>query len=428
MKDNAARALSIPYGDGEVRFTLPARNLLAVAAPPPVAPAPDPEAAVLEALRAPIDAPPLRALPRPGQRAVVIIDDITRPTPTHQILPAMLGELCAEVADLDVTLLIATGTHRPMTPDEIARKVGAEVARAYPVVNHDATDTHNLVDLGRTVNGTPIHINRLVVEADLVLAITNVVPHCLAGWAGGAKIIQPGVSGEATTAMTHRLNMITNIPHLGRLHNPMRREIETVVERVRFDFALHTVLDPQQRIVHAVAGAPQPAYAKAVALAEPIWVAPVPALADIVVVSSYPADIDYWQGIKGLFSAELAVRRGGDIILASPCPEGVSTHAGHRETFRALAGIPSKARCHMALAGEVADLTGAATAVCNARINELAWVSVYSDGLSDDDLHALGHARAESVPAGLERAFARQGPEAKVTVIPHGGEVAPRVV
>lgn len=420
--------VSIPYGDAEMRFSLPARNLLAVAEPPPVAPAPDPEAAILRALRAPVDRPPLRELPKPGQRAVVVIDDLTRPTPTAQILPPLLSELCAGASDLDVTLLIATGTHRAMTPAEIERKVGVEVARAYRVVNHCAWDEANLVDLGRTVNGTPIRVNRLVVEADLVVGVSNVVPHCLAGWSGGAKLIQPGVCGEDTTAMTHQLNMITNIPHLGRLQNPMRREIEAVVERVRFDFSVNVVVDPQWRIVHVAAGAPKAAHEAAVALAEPVWVVPIPALADIVVVSSSPADIDYWQAIKGLFCAEMAVRRGGDIILVSPCPEGISPHAGHRESFYALAGLPSKERCRMTLAGEVEDPIGAATAVCSERINELAWVSVYSDGLSDADLRALGHARAESVPAALERAFARQGPDAKVVVIPHGGEVAPRAL
>ncbi len=419
--------LTIPYGSAEVSFTLPARNLLAVAEPPPVAPAPDPEAAILQALRAPVDRPPLREMPKPGQRVVVIIDDLTRPTPTHQVLPALLSELCAQVADLDVTILIATGTHRAMTPAEIERKVGAEVARAYRVVNHCAWDADNLVDLGRTVNGTPIRVNRLVAEAELVVGVSNVVPHCLAGWSGGAKLIQPGVCGEDTTALTHQLNMITNIPHLGRLHNPMRREIEAVVERVRFDFAVNTVLDSRTRIVHVVAGDPKAAHGKAVALAEPIWVVPIPALADIVVISSWPADIDYWQAIKALFCAELAVRRGGDVIMATPCPEGISPHAGHRESFYALAALPSKERCRLTLAGEVEDPIGAATAVCTARINELAWVSVYSDGLSDDDLKALGVERAESVQAALARAFARQGPEAKVIVIPHGGEVAPRV-
>ncbi|MGC8826952.1 MAG: lactate racemase domain-containing protein, partial [Anaerolineae bacterium] len=97
---------------------------------------------------------------------------------------------------------------------------------AYPVINHDAADRANLVHLGTTPNGTPIVVNRRVVEADLVVAVGNTVPHCLAGWSGGAKIIQPGVCGEETTHHTHALNMYSPVPHLGRLDNPVRQEIE----------------------------------------------------------------------------------------------------------------------------------------------------------------------------------------------------------
>ena len=97
------------------------------------------------------------------------------------------------------------------------------------VINHQWEDESALVDLGVTANGTPIKVNRLVMESDFVIAIGTTVPHCLAGWAGGAKIIQPGVCGEDTTSMTHALNMISPMPHLGRSNNPMRLEIEQVV-------------------------------------------------------------------------------------------------------------------------------------------------------------------------------------------------------
>lgn len=425
MASSADLCIELPYGSQRLSFSIPRDNLLAIAEPGEVTPAADVTAAVLRALREPVGTPPLREMVRPGQKVLIIIDDNTRPTPQHQILPPLLEEIAAAAADVQVQLLIATGTHRPLTPNEIRRKVGAEVAGRYPIVNHAWNDEQQLVYLGETPNGTPIHVNRLLTEADLVIGSGGTVPHCLAGWAGGAKIIQPGVCGEATTSRTHALNMVSPMPHLGRLDNPMRQEIEQIVKLVPLHLMINTVLDRYGRVVHVVAGEPGRSHRRSVELAEAVWVVPVPALADIVVVSSYPADIDYWQGIKGLFAAELVVKRGGDIILATPCRERIAGTPEHVHSMTALAGLPSKRIRHEAERRGIRDLAGVNTAVVAARINELAWVSVYSDGLTDEDLRVLGHERATSIDDGLRHAFARQGPQAKVLVITHGGETCP---
>ena len=414
----------LPYGRELVEFGLPRRNLLAVVEPGDAPPLPDPSEAIREAIRRPVGCQPLRDMIRPSLKVLILVDDNTRPTPVHQILPAILDEMGVELNGLKVSILIASGTHRPMTQEEIIAKVGAGVAARYPVVNHRWMDVDSLVDLGTTVNGTPIKVNRLAVESDLVLAIGTTVPHCLAGWAGGAKMIQPGISGEDTTNMTHALNMVSPMSHLGRLDNPMRVEIEQVVRTVRLDFMVCCVLNQSGQFVHLVAGDTLAAHRRSVELARAIWVRAVPALGDIVVVSSYPSDLDYWQGIKGLFAAELVVKRGGDIVLASPCPEGIAGSKEHEETIVALAGVPSREMRQRARQMALTDLAGVNTAVVAARINELAWVSVYTC-MSDAQLDALGHARAHSVQEGVDRAFARQGSDAKVLVITHGGDICP---
>lgn len=419
------RIVELPYGKERLRVAIPEENLLAVVEPADVTPAADPAAAVLRAVREPVGTPPLREMVKAGQKVLVIIDDNTRPTPQHEILPALLPEIEGAARDLQIQILIATGTHRPMTAEEIRQKVGAQVAARYSVINHKWQDEENLVYLGTTPNGTPIKVNRLVMESDLVLAVGATVPHCLAGWGGGAKIVQPGVCGEETTSRTHALNMISPIPHLGRLDNPMRQEIEEVVKVVPLRFIVNAVLDRHARIVHVVAGEPRLSHRRSVELARGVWEVPVPALGDIVLVSSHPADMDYWQGIKGAFAAELIVKRGGDIILATPCPERIAGTPEHAATMTALAGLPSKLMRLEAEKRGLTDLAGVNTAVVAQRINELAWVSVYSDGLTDDDLRVLGHERATSIEEGLKRAFERQGPRAKVIVITHGGETCP---
>jgi nickel-dependent lactate racemase len=297
-------SVDLPYGRERLSIELPKENLLAVVQPADVSPAEDPAAEVVRALREPVGTSPLRELAKAGQSVLLIIDDNTRPTPQHLILPAVLAEIEEAAPHAEITILIATGTHRALTPAEIRRKVGDAVADHYAVINHDWADEHRLVDLGITPNGTPIKVNHLVMDANLVVGIGGTVPHCLAGWAGGAKIIQPGVCGHDTTVMTHALNMVSPLPHLGRLDNALRQEIEEIVKVVPLHFMINAVLDRHGDIVHIVAGHALQSHRQSVELARRIWQVPVPALGDIVVVSSYPADIDYWQGIKGLFAAE----------------------------------------------------------------------------------------------------------------------------
>jgi nickel-dependent lactate racemase len=311
-----------------------------------------------------------------------------------------------------------------MTEAEIAAKVGAGVATRYRVLNHNAFDSANLVDLGRTKNGTPVKVNRLVMESDLVLGISNVVPHGLAGWSGGAKIIQPGVCSVETTNWTHAIFMMSPAPHIGRLDNPLRIEIEDVVQRAKLHMTINVVINRHAQIVRVVAGHPTLAHRKAVELAEPVWVAPIPAMPDIIVCSSYPADVDFWQGAKGLFPCEPILKRGGDIILATPCPERIAVHE-HTETLRRLKGLPSKVGRHEALRRGEEDLTAVNVVVFMARMHELAWISIYSDGLTDEDLDILGCARAHSIQSALDAALQRQGPEAQALVITHGGELCP---
>ena len=151
------------------------------------------------ALKAPIGVVPFSELLRGGEHLVLIVDDITRPTPVDQILPIVLEELEVELKRVKVTILIALGTHRKMTHAEIQQKIGSQIVASYPVLNHEWDDEGALFDLGVTPNGTPIKINRLIQEADVCLGIGVILPHNLAGWSGGGKIIQPGVCGKETT-------------------------------------------------------------------------------------------------------------------------------------------------------------------------------------------------------------------------------------
>ena len=163
---------------------------------------------VIRALERPIGSGPLREIVKGAGKVVIVADDNTRLTPTDRILPVLLDEMnAAGVKDSQITVIIALGTHRFMTPQEILEKFGAEVVRRVAVKNHDYKNPAGLVDLGTTPNGTHVTVNREAYEADFKIGVGSIVPHHIPGYAGGAKIVQPGICGERTTAETHLLSV-----------------------------------------------------------------------------------------------------------------------------------------------------------------------------------------------------------------------------
>lgn len=417
--------VTLPYGNDFVSLEVPRANLLAVASPKAVSVNEKAETLVRGALKAPIECPAFSTLLAGGEKLLLLVDDITRPTPVATILPLLLDELGIEEKVVEVKILIALGTHRKMTDEEIEAKVGPGIAASYPVLNHDWEDDQALIDLGRTPNGTPIKINRLAEDADLCLGVGTILPHNLAGWSGGAKILQPGICGRETTYGTHLLAARCPTTNLGKVINPVRSEIEAVASRTRLKGIVNAILDRNGNLVHVVAGESRAAHRHGVDLARSIWQVPVPALADIVIVSSHPADIDFWQANKGLYAAERIVKRGGDIILLTPCPEGLSSQEEHAATLRALHGIPSRNLYHEALRRGIEDFAALTVTDIAARCMELAWVTVVSEGLSADEVAVLGFEHVDSLARALANAFRRQGEEASIVVLPHGGESLP---
>jgi nickel-dependent lactate racemase len=417
--------ISLPYGSQVVRVKLPSANLIAVANPREVPLQADLVTQVKQALRNPVGSEPFSELLKGGENLLLLVDDVTRPTPVDRILPVLLEELEVERKKVKVTILIALGTHRKMTQEEILGKVGSQIVASYPVLNHEWDDESALVDLGVTPNGTPIKVNRLIQEADMCLGMGIIVPHNLAGWSGGGKIVQPGICGKETTYHTHLLAARSPSSNMGKLMNPVRAEIEKVARQTKLTGVINTILDRHGSVVYVVGGASQATHRRGVELARSIWEVPVPGLADIVLVSSYPADIDFWQANKGLYAAEQIVKRGGDIILVTSCPEGLSSQREHVATLEALANIPSRELYHEAQRKGIKDYAALTVSNIAACCCELAWVTVVSDGLAPGEIKLLGFDQAASVEEALGRALRRQGGMASLVVLTHGGETLP---
>ena len=322
----AKKTINIHYGKELLTLRVEEKNLLYELKPAVWEEIKDP----LQELRAILDRPvgtrPLRELVKKGDKVALLADDITRLTPTKIILPPVLDELNAGgVPDEDIFLVIALGTHRPMTEAEILTKYGEEVRKRIRIVNHNCLDKDNLVPYGTTRRGTEIWVNRQVMEADVRIGVGNIVPHHPTGWSGGAKILLPGVAGEKTTGQFHLLGATEQL--LGHIETPCREEMEDFAAAVGFDFIINTILDRDGNLVKMVAGDIVRAHREGVRWGQKVFGAPFERQSDITLSSTFPVDYDLFQADKGLFSAVISTRKGGEIILLSPCYEGVSpTH------------------------------------------------------------------------------------------------------
>ena len=414
--------VSLPYGDSHLEMRIPARNLLAVASPHEVAPVADPIAEIRRAVETPIGCARLREAARGARRVVIVADDMTRQTPVGLIIPILLDELnCAGIDDGQVTVLIALGTHRPMTAPEIARQFG-EVVRRVRVVNNPWQDPAQLADLGATPNGTPIHISRLALEADFLIGVGSIVPHHIPGFSGGGKIIQPGISGAATTGATHYLSTRAPRSYLGQVENPVRAEIEQIAQRVGLKAILNVVLDHAGRLVQAFYGDPRLAHRAGVARSQQVYGVTLPGQADIVIAGSHPCDIEFWQAHKSLYAAELAVKEGGTIIVVTPSPEGVSVT--HRDMLEFTSLAPERIAA-LIETGAIADVVSGALALAWSKARQRAHVCLVSEGIPADDARALGFTPFASVGDALNAALRRHGLEAAVSVLTHAPETLP---
>ena len=419
----SCRKISLPYGKETVEVSVPENQLIGVYSPKDIPPVADIRAEVRRALANPIASPSLRELVRGKKNVVFVADDNTRLTPTDQLIPILLDECnAAGVADDQITVIIALGTHRFMTAEEILEKFGEETVRRVRIKNHPYKDMAALVDLGVTDNGGRILINKDVVEADFKIGIGSIVPHHIPGYAGGAKIVQPGVSGEETTAYTHLLSVRAPRSYLGVLENPVRADLDIMARKVGLNTILNTVLNRHGQVVEAFFGDVEQAFRVGVKRAAQVYEVAIPEEADIVLSSSHPCDIEFWQAHKTLYPSDLAVKAGGIVIIVTPCYEGVA------KTHCDILDVTSHSSEHirnMVSAKQLHDEVAAALAIAWAQVKERETVFIVSAGICAEEATKLGFRHFISAQAALEAAVAEKGLQARITVLTHAPDMLP---
>jgi len=338
----------IPYSQTHLKFNLPAGMRSTVVVSRPARPLEDVEDAITEALAAPLGSPPLREMVRPGDRVCIVFTDVTRASPDHLLVPALLRELeVAGVRDSDVTLLCGIGMHRPSTPEEKVAKLGQAVAERYRVIDNEPQNPEALVDLGVTPGGVPVSVHRAAVEADLLIATGLVEPHQYAGYSGGRKTVAVGAAGEALIAHTHGPAFVDHPgTRLGRVEgNPFHEAIAEAAQRAGLGFILNVVLDDEKRVLKVAAGEPAAAFQELVAFARSVYEVPIPRQYDVAIGGvGFPKDANLYQASRAasylFFAPTPVVRPGGFLIIPARCDEGVGDGVGERRFFTAMRDAP----------------------------------------------------------------------------------------
>jgi nickel-dependent lactate racemase len=280
---------------------------------------------VKTAILTPIGTERLSVLSGGKKTAAVICDDISRPTPCSRLLPSVLDELRGGgIEETDITIIVGAASHRPSMREDLIKKLGVEVLDRYRVIHHNPYC--NLVSLGPSSRGTPVYLHRDVMAAEVKVGMGTILPHGASGFSGGAKILVPGVAGIETIIANHKL---ANTPRGVLEGNAMRADSEEIAGLAGLDFIVNTLVDGDLNLVGVFAGHTVYAHRAGVQAARKIYHTKFPQNMDMVITNTYPADTDFYQADKGLWS-DLAksVRPGGYVFAFAECPEGLGFHGG----------------------------------------------------------------------------------------------------
>ena len=418
--------VELAYGRGVLPVELPDDRTTVIE--PRYAPGlPDPAGALLAAIRNPIGTPPLSRLSRSAGSVAIAVCDVTRPMPSATVLPVLLRDLSHLPAER-VKILVATGTHRANTPDELESMLGREVVAKHPVINHDAFDPQNLVYAGETGGGIPIWLNRHWVESDLRITTGFVEPHFFAGFSGGPKMVAPGLAGFDTTMRLHDAGMIGAPRSTWGVTegNPIHDAIREIARLTGVGFSVDVTINRDHAITSAYAGELFTVHAAACDDARRRAMRAVGRRFDVVVAtnSGYPLDQNLYQAVKGISAAAQVVRDGGAIVCAAECADGVPDHGAYRDILAQGAG-PAELLAAIR-SGEI-ERHDQWQVQIQAQIQQRADVYVKAEGVTPDEVRAAHMRPIDSVDdtvAGLLRGY---GPEAAVCVLPQGPQTIPFV-
>lgn len=412
--------VSVAFGKSGLTVDLPSGPDWQILDTRAISPLEDVAGGLAYALDHPIGTAPLEDLARGKKTAAISVCDITRPAPNQVTLPPLLERLHAGGIPVEgVTILIATGLHRPATTAEIETIVGPTIAGNYCVLNHFAKDLSSHTPLGYTRRGTPVHIQKEFIEADLHITLGFIEQHLMAGFSGGRKLIAPGIAAQETIKVLHSPLFMREPDAIeGSIEtNPLHAELMEIAAMARHDFMLDVALTRTREIAGIFAGSGTQAHVAGVEFVRNTMLERLAEPVDAVVTTAagYPLDLTFYQCIKGLTAAQHLVKPGGRILVLSECAEGV----GAPEFSARLQRLKSYEAC-------LDEMASTPVEVDQWQLEKLALAGrrfdlfFYTPGVPPQAAGALADRLFPSPQAALDALVSGLRPGARVLVIPEG--------
>jgi len=414
----------LPYGKTEVCVRVPTQNFLGLIEPKEKPGVLDARAEIERALKEPVGSKKLSEIVKPEHKVAIVVDDATRPAPSHLMVPPILDELnMAGVKNENITIIFGCGTHKAVKNEEVVRLLDEAVLNRVKAISHDCK-AEDLVYVGTTQkHGTKVYLNRIFAEADVKILTGDVCFHYYAGYGGGRKSVLPAVSGEETIKHNHAMLLHPNAKTGVLEGNPIHEDMVEAAKLAKVDFILNVVTNSKGEVVKAFAGDLEQAFYEGVKVVDEMYRIPVDRKADIVVVSpgGYPADVNLFQAYKGVDSALEVVKRGGVIVLLAECSQGHGNQVFYdwMVKFSDIKAVEREIKRNFVLGGHKAYYLLKAL-----QNHQIILVSLMPDYYGTN-IFKLKTARA--VNDALNEAFSIVGKNAKVWAMPYGNFTLPEV-
>jgi len=401
--------IQLDYGEHGLCVTLPDNLDIEVIQAPLRLGLLDDQGAIIEALRKPIGLP----------------SDMTRPMPNSRVLPLLLEEV-SHVDRSQIVLINALGTHQPMTEEELEGMLGREVTRNYRVLQHDPRDKSKLVYLGKSSLGNPIWINTNYMKASVKILTGLIEPHDFAGFSGGPKAVLPGIAGEETILGNHEASMVGHPKASWGITtgNPVWEEMLEVATRTKPTFLLNICLNSVKEIMRVFGGDVEKAHSAGVEFMKKTAMVQVKNMYDIVIASSagYPSDLNLYQSVKGMSAAAQIVKKGGSIILAAECRDGIPDYG---DFGRILKMAHSPQALLQIINQDDFQIRDQWSAQVQALAQLKADIYIRSTYLTDEQIRSALLKPCQSIEETLEHLLAVYSQAARIAVLPEGPHTIP---
>lgn len=419
--------VSMHYGKKIIKFKIPKKNLVFTIAPNYVKGARDEESEIRKALQNPIGCDGLSEIARKKSgKAVIVINDITRLTPSYKLVPPLLDELNkGGIKDNDICIIVATGSHRGNTIKELKQMLSPEVTERVHVINHDYSNQEMLRYIGKTKRGVPIEVNRVFCDADIKILTGTIAPHQSAGFSGGRKSVLPGIAGKEALMIHHSYPLRLKGPAMGRIRkNYFSEEAIEAARIVGVDFILNVVQNSKKEIIKAVVGDLIEAWLEGVKWARKIHEVAVTEIRPEVVIASpggFPRDINLYQTQKAIAPAEIIVKEGGTIIVPSECIKGIG---GGKNFYNWLNEANNIKEVIERFKNEGYN-ESSNKAFLYARVLKKAEIIIVTKNISTKILNKIFLKRADTVEEAVQEVLLKHGKDCKIALIQNAPEIIP---